>query len=312
MENIVDSSKIKILICCHKACDLPKDDIFLPIQVGAAISNVDLGIQRDDQINGVRCDNISDKNQSFCELTALYWAWKNIKTIYPNLKYIGLNHYRRFFSFDEKNMLSDFISRPLNSISNYQINHAKLENILKNGNVILSQKRDYPYSIDIDYMYHHISDDFIILQYVVHTLYPEYDDAFYEVLMRNNTLSPYNMNIMEWNLFDKYCKWLFDILEDCERRISISQYNPLQKRIFGYMAERLLNVFVYKNCKKVKLLNVYFYDDNTSVPRQNFLKKYIIKIRNKICGILFSHTREKMESLRQVCCNRMKLIGQKV
>ena len=83
----LDSSKIKILVCCHKPCDLPQDDIFLPIQVGAAISNVDLGIQRDDQLNGHSCDNISAKNQSYCELTAVYWAWKNIKKLYPDLEY---------------------------------------------------------------------------------------------------------------------------------------------------------------------------------------------------------------------------------
>ena len=75
------------------------DEIFFPIHVGAAISNVTLGIQRDDQINGSYCDNISSKNKSYCELTALYWAWKNIKKIYPDLEYIGLNHYRRYFSF---------------------------------------------------------------------------------------------------------------------------------------------------------------------------------------------------------------------
>ena len=46
----IDPSEIKILVCCHKKCELPPnpDGIFLPIQVGAAISDVDLGIQRDD------------------------------------------------------------------------------------------------------------------------------------------------------------------------------------------------------------------------------------------------------------------------
>lgn len=67
----LNSSKIKILVCCHKSCELPKDDIFLPIQVGATISAVDLGMQRNDQINGVPCDNISAKNKSYCELTAM-------------------------------------------------------------------------------------------------------------------------------------------------------------------------------------------------------------------------------------------------
>ena len=90
----------KIMVCCHKACELPQNDegLFLPIHVGAAISDLDLKMQRDDQVLGQPCDNISAKNKSYCELTALYWAWKNIKKVYPNLEYIGLCHYRRFLT----------------------------------------------------------------------------------------------------------------------------------------------------------------------------------------------------------------------
>ena len=42
----LDKSKIKILVCCHKPCELPKDDIFLPIHCGKALSDLDLGIAR--------------------------------------------------------------------------------------------------------------------------------------------------------------------------------------------------------------------------------------------------------------------------
>ncbi|MBQ3778942.1 MAG: DUF4422 domain-containing protein, partial [Fibrobacter sp.] len=98
---MLDSSKIKILVCCHKPCPVPSQDWFLPIQVGAALSKQDLGFQKDNLVNGETCDNISEKNPNYCELTALYWAWKNIRKIYPEIQYIGLNHYRRYFAFDE-------------------------------------------------------------------------------------------------------------------------------------------------------------------------------------------------------------------
>ena len=108
-----NDDKIKILICTHKRAELPKDDIFLPIQVGASITNEDLLIQRDDQILKRPCTNISSKNKSYCELTAIYWAWKNIKTLYPDLEYIGLCHYRRFFDFNCKNKtITSFFKRP--------------------------------------------------------------------------------------------------------------------------------------------------------------------------------------------------------
>ena len=66
--------KTTILVACHKPYDTPKQPCYVPIQVGAALSGQTLdGMIRDDT-----GDNISGKNRSFCELTALYWAWKNL------------------------------------------------------------------------------------------------------------------------------------------------------------------------------------------------------------------------------------------
>lgn len=89
---MIDNSAC-ILIACHKECRLPKQDFFLPVQVGSAHSIVDLKMQRDDQ-----GENISSKNKSYCELTAMYWAWKNLQ----NIEIIGLSHYRRFFDFNNQ------------------------------------------------------------------------------------------------------------------------------------------------------------------------------------------------------------------
>ena len=40
-------------------------------------------------------DNISQKNKTYCELTAQYWAWKN-----EDADYYGFFHYRRYLAFD--------------------------------------------------------------------------------------------------------------------------------------------------------------------------------------------------------------------
>ena len=90
--------KIKILIACHKPSELPKNDLFLPIHVGASLSNTSLGLQRDDDGE----DNISDRNPNYCELTAIYWAWKNL-----DADYYGLFHYRRFYSFADERFETD-------------------------------------------------------------------------------------------------------------------------------------------------------------------------------------------------------------
>lgn len=77
---------IKILVAAHKKYWMPDDSVYLPIQVGAALHSA-LGYVPDN--TGY---NISDKNPNYCELTALYWAWKNLEC-----EYIGLCHYRRYF-----------------------------------------------------------------------------------------------------------------------------------------------------------------------------------------------------------------------
>ncbi len=81
----------KILIACHKSCAVPEDGLYLPIQVGAS-GKEDIGFQRDDE-----GDNISEKNAMFCELTGLYWCWKNL-----DFDYLGLSHYRRYFTLKNK------------------------------------------------------------------------------------------------------------------------------------------------------------------------------------------------------------------
>lgn len=244
-KNTLDSSNIKILVCCHKPCELPRNDIFLPIQVGAAISDIDLGIQRDDQVNGESCDNISAKNKSYCELTAMYWAWKNIKKLYPDLEYIGLNHYRRFFSNKNKDSLEV-------ELSNYNFPSILKQiekNLLAKKVTILSDPILFPFPLGITYCIAHSSMDFRVLKGVIEYKYPEYIPFFENEIEYSNKFSPFNMFIMRIEDFFSYCEWLFGILFEVEQKIDISRYDIYQKRIYGFMAERLLKVWVSKNTK---------------------------------------------------------------
>ena len=84
-------SNIKIIVCCHKDDLKLSSDVYFPLHVGKAVSSLDLDIQGDDT-----GDNISEKNPGYCELTGMYWAWKNLKGV----DYIGLCHYRRYFDFN--------------------------------------------------------------------------------------------------------------------------------------------------------------------------------------------------------------------
>lgn len=286
MEKESLSNNIKILICCHKAFPLPHNDIFAPIQVGAAISDTDLGMLRDDSINGSPCDNISKKNKTYCELTAMYWAWKNIKSIYPNLEYIGLNHYRRYFAFDKQNAIKELFFYPEKQTADYQPDLSKIERDLKSGLTIVGKKQCLPLSLGVCYSITHVSEDIYTLKQVVEDLYPDYKDAFMSIIFNNNMFLRYNMFIMEWSQYDAYCQWLFSIIEETEKRINIESYNNYQKRIFGFMAERLFYVWIAKNQIRTTEYPVIQYDDTlknfstTQILGRNILFKtffYIIK-----------------------------------
>ncbi len=272
-------TKIKILVCCHKKSDLPNNDdgVFLPIHVGATISDQNLGIQKDSELNNNKCDNISGKNKSYCELTALYWAWKNIKKIYPNTEYIGLNHYRRFFNFTNV-FARDWNYKAVKDVTNYRIDYTKLRKLLSKNIGIMAKKKIYPYSLAVDYSVAHVSDDLRILGEIIKEKYSDYYPCFIKFFYCNNKLSHFNMFIWKYDGFEKYCEWLFGILFEAEKRIDISNYSDVQKRIWGYMAERLLNIYVEKNKMSIKYLPVNVYNGN----KENIIKYIINRVRYNI------------------------------
>lgn len=258
-------SNTKILVCCHTNDIFKSDDQFLPIHVGKELSEIELNIQGDNI-----GDNISKKNKSYCELTGLYWAWKNL----PKFDYIGLCHYRRYFDFTSKLSLKDSKNKLTKQFNKTALSNIDADKILKNCDIILVKPKSYSYNLRIDYSVCHLSKDFYLLADVIDDLYPDYSEAFLDVMENNNRLSHYNMFLSRYEIFDQYCKWLFDILEEVEKRIDISGYNSVQKRIFGYMAERLLLVFVKKNNLKTHYYPIILFKDNTiKVSNMRYLLK---------------------------------------
>ncbi|MBQ9594977.1 MAG: DUF4422 domain-containing protein [Synergistaceae bacterium] len=269
----IDNSILKILICYHKPYALPDltGNVFLPIHVGKALSSVTLDMQTDNEVNGQPCDNISSKNDSYCELTAIYWAWKNLKKLYPDVKYVGLFHYRRFFAFHEKKFLCEEINKPENAIPDYRIDLQEIINILDRKDIILGQKIVTPYPMYVYYSKDHMGEDYKALRKIIKNEFSDYYEAFMSFWEFNNKYSARNMFIMRYDDFVKYCEWLFAVLASLEKVVPYTNYNTYQKRVFGFIAERLLNVYVMKNNMRVKYLNVYHYDD------ENDKKKYAWK-----------------------------------
>ena len=259
-----DNSPLKMLVCYYDSLGIPytEDGIMFPIQAGKAVSDTDLHIQGDNELDGHPCDNISGKNPSYSELTALYWTWKNLKKLYPDVKYVGWTHYRRFFAFDERRILRDIISKPASAIKDYRVNAAKVTRILEGGKIILAKKVCLGLPIDLHYWRCHHGKDYRTLKRIIKEKFPDYYDSFIRIMELNNKISLYCMFVMKYEDFENYCGWLFSVLSEAEKEVPYQNYSPYQKRVFAFMAERLLNVYVAKNNLKPEYFNVYLYDNS--------------------------------------------------
>lgn len=268
----------KILVCCHKKDVMATQQQFMPIHVGKALhKDVELNIQPDNT-----GDNISKKNNSYCELTGMYWAWKNLSG--EGVKIIGLNHYRRYFDFHHQ--VSDiynaksFSSRDFRSLD-LSVPSA-IEEEINNGAVVSANPIYFDASLAYTYCYYHNSKDFKALQHVIASTQPEYiRKAFWEVMYQNCKLMPYNMFLMSWDDFDNYCIWLFDILQRVENIIDISDYDFIQRRIYGYMGERLLNVWLRAERKKIISKPIIWVNDSPSSSLPKF-KQLLTKLKYEL------------------------------
>jgi hypothetical protein len=257
------SKSVSIMVAAHKSYDFPSDDGFLPVQVGCELAQNKLDIAGDNT-----GDNISHFNKSFCELTGLYWMWKN-----QSSDFYGLAHYRRYF-------------RPIDDqgiavAGKHVASSADMLKQLENHDVVLSKPRNYwVESVRKHYENAHNASDLAVLQKVIAEKYPDYSPAF-ERVMGRSSVCLYNMFFMRAELFDSYCQWLFSILFEVEQRIPYKSYGPYQGRVFGFMAERLLNVWVEHSIPKdrVKHLPVI------NLEGENLFKKAIGLLERKFKGV---------------------------
>ncbi len=221
--------KIEIYVITHSPEDIVKieeDEIYKPLFVGRNGKD-NMGYLSDDS-----GDNISSKNPDYCELTGLYWMWKN-----SNADILGLCHYRRYF----KN-------------SNHKIRKEEIESYLKNYDIILPKKRELIKGTYFEtYKDTYFIDVLNITRSVLEEKYPEYVKD-YDKVMNGSNFSNYNMFIMNKELVDKYCNWIFHILFEVEKRIDTEKY----PRVLGLVPEAIFNVWIEHNNLKVKELNVKY------------------------------------------------------
>jgi len=196
--------------------ETPGDEPYeIGIQVGSALTDKHLFDVRDN-IGG---DNISEKNRKYCELTGIYWAWKNDRS-----DYVGFSHYRRKFLLSEEDL-------------------AKI--IAENIDVVVTEPLLNFVTVRGQYAKDHIVEDWDTFIGVIEDIAPDYLEAAIQV-QNGIYYFAYNMYIMKREIFDEYCSFIFPILAKCEELIG-SKEDVYQNRYVGFLAERLLSVFLTKN-----------------------------------------------------------------
>ena len=258
--------KVKLLVCYHKPDVLLKDDVLTPIHVGRALARKRMKADDprlkwllENTIGDDTGDNISEKNDSYNELTALYWAWKNYGEL-GDPDYIGLMHYRRHFIFRSSDKVVETVDGIKSDYFDY-INYSpeKVRELLG--------KCDYVAHIGrVDKVAkhyaenHHISDLQTAIK-ILKSKYPEYGKTADDYMEMSN-VNFCNMFIMPKKMFFDYCKWLFDILGEFEKRVDISE-----KRLF--ISERLTGIYIEqmkrKGYKQISL-STTFINGETHTP----------------------------------------------
>lgn len=251
--------------------------LYIPVRCGATFDE-----RTEEEIGGMlgddTGDNISEKRDSFCELTVLYWAWKNVRA-----DYYGLCHYRRYISFanqsyrptqDKSGFVVDGVLSD-KSIKKYCLgNEGIMRDEISKFDFITTPSEDVFYAWDgrHDSMYKLCQDrnrDFDMkgvdtLIDIINEKYPQYSEDT-EEYFSGHYAKYYNCIIVKKQLFDELCSFVFDVLFELENRIDSTYYSMWKKRMPGFMAENLIGIFYLhlKRNRKIKMCEkdlIYFSD----------------------------------------------------
>jgi hypothetical protein len=248
-----DKRDTSIYIMTHKAYWMPVDPLYKTVLVGAEL-HAPAGTET--YLKDNTGENISEKNASYSELTGAFWVWKHATE-----DTIGIFHYRRYL-----------IEHPLKGKEGL-LDERQLRQLMSHTDLILPKKRHYYIeTVASQYEHAHHKEDLECARSVLSQMHPDYLPSF-DLVMQRRSLHLFNIMIARKKLFDAYCSWLFPLLFAIEDKLDISGYSVSDRRVFGYLAERLLDVWIEQNHITYKELPVY------NLEKQNWSKKiwYFLK-----------------------------------
>jgi len=230
-KNVIED--INIYVVTHKKYNIQSNQLYKPLCVGK--------YKKEGYLTELAGENIAYLNKKINECTALYWIWKN-----TNTKYVGLNHYRRFFYNNEVESMDNYL----------EINH--VSDLLREYDIILPRV----YSTNYFTVYEQLSNtiDRELCQRVYICFFnelkkkqPYYIEAL-ESVMKGNKIYICNMFVTNREILNRYCEWLFSFLIDVAEKIDVEGYDSYSQRVLGFFAERMWTVWLRKNKLKIKEL----------------------------------------------------------
>lgn len=208
-------------------------------------------------------DNISQLNPYYCELTGLYWIWKNYKCDPEDV--VGLVHYRRVFG--DPGIYSILKKRFL-----------PIEKIVKDlsrSDLIIPDRRYFKNGIYNHYKkYHEIGDLEVCLEYLRSNgkLPLEVEN----MIMSDKRGVVCNMFITKKKTLDEYCEWLFPMFFSVEKSLDLDSRSDFQKRAMGFLGENLFNAWLWSKPDLVlterPILKLY----KSAISNLNSYRKHIL------------------------------------
>ncbi len=275
-----DSShpKVHILVCYHKPSPILSSAILYPMLVGASNASSETinelesmcamrgtKLLRDDRFEGKECDNISALNPYFCELSAMYWAWKNLDS-----DYYGLFHYRRILDLkhechiQKEPITTSRFMRPKSIIKHFGLGSEAVSEICKYDIILPAlqpsrlpirpgAKETKALSLYDFYDELHYKQDLDKCIAYIKAHYPQMQEAL-QTALHTKPCKWYiaNMFVMKKELYLEYCAWLFEVLFGVQDTIPYQSYDSYQARVFGFLSERLFNIWIeYKKSQGI-------------------------------------------------------------
>ena len=241
-----------VYIAVHKDVPIVSSEGYVPVQVGARFAPPFCALRDDTGLN------ISHKNPHYCELTGLFWVWHNTRDDYK-----GLVHYRRYFTH-----------------CGHILQETEIRDFLGDHDVILPRREPLRERAWQEFCLHSGHErDLRLTRDAVGLVSRDMLPAF-DAVMAGHSLHLYNMLIASAGEFDAYCRWLFAVLTQVERRVDMTDYTPYERRLYGFLGERLLNVWVTHRGLRVKTLPV----KNTEQTKAQEVRLWMRRQKNRLLG----------------------------